>query len=101
MMRISYTTRMIYDGLFLALNGIYEGTAFQIVMAMKRSTVFGEQVAFTYYLQFHVERLLRVYGITVTIPETGPEEQAATFLSAFLTHGLVIPLTDEHERSTK
>ena len=100
-MRISYSARTIYDNLFLALNGIYEGTAIQIVLAMKRSSVFGEDVALTYYLQFHVDRLQRLHGIIVTIPESGPEEQAATFLSALIAHGLVISLPDENERSTK
>lgn len=100
-MRISYSARTIYDNLFLALNDIYEGTAFQIVLAMKRSSVFGEDVAFTYYLQFHVDRLQRLHGMTVTIPEIDPEEQAATFLSALIAHRLVIPLPDAHERSTK
>ncbi|HEX2951000.1 MAG TPA: hypothetical protein VHV83_15760 [Armatimonadota bacterium] len=100
-MRISYTARTIYDGLFLALDGIYDGTAFQIVMAMKHSSVFGEDVTFTYYLQFHAERLLRVHGITTTIPEAGPEEQAATFLATLLTHGLAFSLPDEPERNIR
>jgi len=100
-MRISCSGRTIYDNLFLALNGIYDGTAIQIVLAMKRSSVFGEDVALTYYLQFHVERLLRLHSITVTIPEMGPEEQAATFLSALIAHGLVILLTNDHERNMR
>jgi len=100
-MRISYSGRTIYDNLFLALNGIYDGTAIQIVLAMKRSSVFGEDVAFAYYLQFQVERLQRLHGITVAIPEMRPEEQAATFLSALIAHGLVIQLMNDHERDMR
>lgn len=88
-MRILYTTRTIYDGMYLAGDGFYDGTPLEIVVAMKRTTVFGEHTSLDQYIAFHRDRLKRLHGVDITLPTDTLEVLAASFLDALITLGVV------------
>ena len=97
-MRILYTTRTFYDGLYLALSGIYDGTPLDIVLEMKRTTVFGDRASLDQYLEFHRHRLFRVYGYEIPAVDSTPEARATAFLDALLTLGIVSRFPDDPEK---
>lgn len=94
-MRILYTNRTIYDGLYLALSGIYDGTPLDIVLAMKHTTVFGDRAPLDQYLEFHRQRLFRVHGYAMPTTGVTPEARATAFLDALLTLGIVSRFPDD------
>jgi len=89
MMRILYTTRTMYDGLYLAGDGFYDGSPLEIVLAMKRTTVFGERAPLDQYVAFHCDRLLRLRGVKITVIGDTPEALAPSFFDALITLGVV------------
>lgn len=95
MMRILYTTRTLFDGLYLARDGFYEGSPLDIVLAMKRTTVFGERTALAQYLDFHRDRLRRLYGLEINLAGDTPDALATSFLDALITHGVVTRWRDD------
>jgi hypothetical protein len=88
-MRILYTTRTIYDGMYLAGDGFYEGTPLEIVLAMKRTTVFGERMPLDQYIAFHRDHLKRLHGAEIPLTGDTPDALATSFLDALITLGVV------------
>jgi len=94
-MRILYTTRTIFDSLYLAHDGFYDGTALDIVLAMKRTTVFGERTSLDRYIDFHRDRMRRLHGVEIRVTGDTPDALASSFLDALLTHGVVTRWRDD------
>ena len=90
----SYTARTSYDSLYLALDGLYTGTPLDIVLAMKRTSIFGESIPLVQYLTFHRDRIKRLHGVEITVTGETPDAQAASFLEALLSLGVVRRLLD-------
>ena len=88
-MRILYLARTADDTWYLAADGLYTGTPLKIVLAMKRTSFFGARAALACYLQFHRDRLQRLHGVTLSLTSDTPEAQAASFLHALFTLGMV------------
>ena len=88
-MRILYTTRTLYDGLLLALDGCYDGSPLEIVLAMKRTTIFGERTTLDHYIDFHRDRMRRLHGVEITFTGETPDALATSLLDALLTLGVV------------
>jgi len=88
-MRILYTTRTLYDSLYLAGDGFYDGSPLEIVMAMKRTTVFGARAPLDQYVAFHRDRLNRLRGVEIPLSADTPEALATSFLNALITLGVV------------
>ena len=94
-MRILYTTRTIYDSLYLAVDGFYEGSPLEIVLAMKRTTVFSERTSHEQYIEFHRDRMRRLCGVDISLTGDTPEVLATSFLDALITLGVVTRWRDE------
>ncbi len=88
-MRILYTTRTIYDSLYLACDGFYAGSPLEIVLAMKRTTVFGKRTSPDQYIDFHRDRIRRLHGVDIPLTGDTPESLATSFLDALITLGVV------------
>ena len=88
-MRILYTARTSYDSFYLALDGLYTGTPLEIVLAMKRTSSFGERTPLEQYITFHRDRIQRLYSVEIVVTGETQAEQAAGFLEALLTLGVV------------
>jgi hypothetical protein len=93
-MHILYTARTMYDGLYLALDGLYDGTPMEIVLAMKRTTVFGERMPLEQYVAFHRDRLQRLRGVEIPLTGDTPDALATSFLNALITLGVVTKWRD-------
>ena len=93
-MRILYTARTSYDNFYLALDGLYTGTPLEIVLAMKRTSSFGALAPLEQYITFHRDRIQRLYGVETVVTDETQAEQAASFLEALLSLGVVRRLHD-------
>ena len=94
-MRILYTARTSADSLLLGLDGFYDGRALEIVLAMKRTSVFGERGSVDQYLTFHRNRFRHLYGVEISLTGDTPEALATSFLDALITHGVVVRWRDD------
>ena len=71
-MRILYTPRTIYDSFYLAGDGFYAGSPLEIVLAMKRMTVFGKRTSLDQYIDFHGDRIRRLCGVDISMAGDTP-----------------------------